>query len=114
MAILSKDQILNANDLETETVSVPQWGGDVIVSSMSGYSKDKLELAFTSKSTIENVRARIVALCLVDEEGKLLFSEADIVKLGKKSAKALDKVFNVAQRLNAIGDQEVEKLAKNS
>lgn len=114
MARLTKDDILNAKDLETEEVSVPEWGGTVLVSSISGHAKDKLELSFSSKTTIENVRARIVALCLVDDSGNLLFNDSDITKLGKKSAKALDRVFNVAQRLNAIGDKEVEQLAKNS
>lgn len=113
MARLTKEQILSANDLKTELVSVPEWGGEVLVTSISGHAKDKLELSFTNKATIENVRARIVALCIVDENGELMFNDSDIVKLGRKSASALDKVFEVAQRLNAIGDEEVEKLAKN-
>lgn len=112
-SLLTKEDILNANDLETQEVHVPEWGGSVLVSSISGHAKDKLELSFSSKTTIENVRARIVAMCLVDDNGNLLFNDSDIVKLGKKSAKALDRVFNVAQKLNAIGDKEVEELAKN-
>lgn len=113
-SLLTKEDILNANDLETQEVHVPEWGGSVLVSSISGHAKDKLELSFSSKTTIENVRARIVAMCLVDDAGNLLFNDSDITKLGKKSAKALDRVFNVAQKLNAIGDKEVEELAKNS
>ena len=113
MALLSKDDILNANDLNFEDVEVPEWGGTVRVSTMSGQSRDKMEIAFSNKATMDNVRARIVSLSVVDEEGKLIFTEADILKLGRKSAKALDRVFMAAQRINAIGDAEVDKLAKN-
>lgn len=112
MTLLSRDDILNAKDTETVTVNVPQWGGDVIVSTMSGQSRDKLELAFSNKGSLENVRARIVALSVVDSNGNLMFTDADIMKLGRKSAKALDIVFTAAQKLNAIGDKEVEELAK--
>jgi hypothetical protein len=34
--------------------------------------------------------------------------------LGKKSAAALNRVFEVAQRLSGITDDDVEELAKNS
>ena len=34
--------------------------------------------------------------------------------MGKKGAKALDRVFSVAQKINGISDGDVEELAKNS
>jgi len=62
---------------------------------------------------LENVRARLVSLALCDETGTRLFSDADITVLGAKSAKALDRVFAVAQRLNGIGSDQVDA-AKNA
>ena len=114
MSRLSKEDILNASDIDYVEVAVPEWGGIVRVSTITGQAKDKLEMALSGKnSSLDNVRARIIALCVVDDNDALMFSDADVVKLGKKSAKALERVFQAAQKLNAIGDAEVESLAKN-
>jgi hypothetical protein len=53
-------------------------------------------------------------LTIVDEEGNRLFSDADVKLLGQKSAAALDKLFEVAQKLSGLKDEDVEELAKNS
>ena len=42
-----------------------------------------------------------------------MFTEKDVVKLGKKSSAALDRIFSAAQKLNRISDDDVEDLAKN-
>ena len=116
MALLNREQILEARETLTEIVTVEGWGGDVIVSTMSGFARDKFEATIVGKSggvNTTNMRAKVVAASVVDESGKLLFSEKDIVKLGKKSAKDLDKVYAVATRLSGISDSDVEDLAKN-
>ncbi len=46
--MLSRDQILGASDLPTETVDVPEWGGQVIVRSMTGAERDRFELSLYS------------------------------------------------------------------
>ena len=116
MAILSKQEILEAKDVKTKTIEVPEWGGEVIISTMSGFARDRFEASLTGKNggmNMTNVRAKLVAATLVDEKGSLLFSEDEVLKLGKKSSTALDRIFAEAQKLNAIGDSELEELAKN-
>lgn len=116
MAILTKEQILSHNDCKTKNIEVPEWGGEVIVSTMSGFSRDQFESAVTGKNgnvNTVNIRAKLAAATLVDEQGNLLFTEKDIIKLGRKSCAALDRVFEAAQELNKIGDEDIEELAKN-
>lgn len=116
MSLLTKDQILNAEDNKTEVVEVPEWNGSVKVATMSGFSRDRLEASIVGSNggqNLTNLRAKYVAATLVDDKGELLFSESDVAKLGKKSGAALDRVFSVAQRLNHITDADVEELAKN-
>ena len=43
MGLLNKDQILEASDLQTFSVSVPEWGGDVQIRSMTGADRDEFE-----------------------------------------------------------------------
>lgn len=119
MAVLSRDAILGASDIKTRTVSVPEWGGEVLVGTMSGEARDSWEQSLIrkvgtkSEPNLINIRARLVASTVVDEEGKRLFSEADVEALGRKSAAALERVCKVAQALNGLGDSELEELKGN-
>lgn len=124
MAFLTKAEILAAQDLTTEVVPVPEWGGDVLVRSLTGAARDQYEADFllidTSKGKptydmdLENARARLVALSVVDESGKLIFDDDDVIDLGKKSAAALDRVYAASKRISGLSDDDVEELRKNS
>jgi hypothetical protein len=113
MNLLTKDAILAADDLPRETVHVAEWGGDVFVRTMSGTDRDAFEASLLEKDgRMENVRARLVALTLCDAQGDRLFDDSEIAALGRKSARALDRVFSVAQRLNGIGVEQVDAAKK--
>ena len=60
-----------------------------------------------------NMRARMVAYCVVDEEGERMFTDADIVQLGRKSAAALERVAKAAQKLSGMGNEATEEAAGN-
>lgn len=112
---LNRDAILAAEDLRTETVQVPEWGGEVKVRSLMGFERDQFEASLfeDGQKTASNVRAKLICACTVDDQGDRLFAPADLEALGKKSAAALDRVFTVAQRLNRLARRDVEDLAKN-
>lgn len=114
MGMLDKAAILAADDLPRETVAVPEWGGEVCVRTMTGTERDAFESGLLAKEgRMENVRARLVSLTLCDEQGERLFDDAEVATLGKKSARALDRVFAVAQRLNGIGTEAAEAAKKD-
>jgi hypothetical protein len=119
MGLLSKEEILRADDLNSEIVAVPEWGGDVRVRIMTGTERDAFEASIfdakgkDSKVNLKNLRAKLIVLTVISATGEKLFIESDIETLGGKSAKALDRVFAVAQKINGIGKQEVEELTKN-
>lgn len=120
MGLLSREAILGAEDLPSEQVTVPEWGGDVRVRSLTGTERDAFEqTCYTGrgadrKENFSNLRARLVALAVVDDEGKRVFADNDVLALGRKSAAALDRVFSVAQRLNGLSPSDVRDLAGNS
>lgn len=122
MALLSKQQILSAQDIQFEDISVPEWGGEVRVKGLSGRERDKFEADSLSKAKkggqrdviLENLRARLVVACVVDEQFQPLFDRADVMRLGEKSAVALERVFSKAQELSGMSDEDVEELAGNS
>ena len=114
--MLTKEQILQADDLPREFVSVPEWGGDVYVRTMTGAERDAWEVETVmeaDKVNRVNLRARMCARCIVDDKGARLFTDKEAEKLGDKSAAALERVFSVAIRLNALSNKDVETLEKN-
>lgn len=117
---LTRDAILQATDLTFEDVQVPEWGGMVRVRGLTGAERDAFEASVVerqgkqSKLNMTNIRARFVALVVVDGEGKRLFSDADVAALGRKSGVALNRVFEVAQRLSGITETDMSELEKNS
>lgn len=117
--ILTRDDILRADDIQAEIVDVPEWGGQVRVKGLSGTERDRFEQdsidqrGKANKLNLANIRARLLVLCLVDEQGNRLFQRSDIDLLGQKSAAALNRVFEVARRLSGLNQEDVEELAEN-
>lgn len=109
--LLTRSAILSASDVAKEVVAVPEWGGSVQVRGLTGKERDEFEQASIRRASngemtlnMSNMRARLVAFCVVDEDGERLFSDEDIAELGKKSASALERVAKVAQRLSGMGE----------
>ena len=119
MPVLNKETILAAKDLVTQTLKVAEWGGDVIIRVMTAAERDNWDASLFTidgkerKANCQNVRARLLAMTLIGEDGERLFNENDIESLGKKSSKVLDKLFNIACEINGLADNEVKALEKN-
>jgi hypothetical protein len=125
MALLSKDQILGAPDLKTEDVSVPEWGGEVRVRAAMAIEMDDYEESLTTiketpdgKRKIEgnfiNAKARLVVKCLVDADGKRMFSDDFAAQLGTKNAAVINRLFQKIQFLSGRTAKVVEGMEKNS
>lgn len=124
---LTGQQILDAEDLAYEDVKVPEWvdkktGADTVrVRELPGTERDKFESQFVGKDGasvraegLEGFRARLAAASMVDENGKVLFrSVAEVKRLGEKSARALQRVCDVATRLSKMTEEDVKELTGN-
>ena len=120
MAYLTKIEILAAQDIQFEDVAVPEWGGTVRVKSLTGLDRDALEQTMLEGKgkdatvNLANFRAKLCARSMVDEAGRLIFRDLDIVDLGRKSAAALGRVFDVASRMSGFSQTDIEEITKNS
>ena len=119
--LLSRSDIFGiADDIQTERVEVPEWGGAVLVRGLTGAERDAFEASVVgerkkdSKFNYQNFRSRLAVMSIVDEDGKRAFSQADVQRLGERSALPLQRIFNVAQRLSGIDEGDVEEMTGNS
>ncbi|GAC1475640.1 MAG: hypothetical protein NVSMB9_28520 [Isosphaeraceae bacterium] len=110
--MLSKAQILAADDLRRDVVEVPMWGGSVHVRTLRLSERLALEKALADAPV--NALAILVAASVCDDQGVLLFSPDDIPALEAKSVEALSILAPAITRLNKITTSDVEELAKNS
>jgi len=116
---LGREAILAADDRQYDDIAVPEWGGTVRVRGMSGTQRDEYESSIIEqrgndrKVNLRNARAKLVVRCVVDEEGRTMFTVDDIAALGRKSAVALERIFDAARRLSGMTEGDVERLAEN-
>lgn len=123
MKVLSRDEILSADDLKvSDPIPVPEWSPDgcVHVRVISGEERDAFEQTQARMSHrdnygfMRNTRARMVAMFACDAEGNRLFSDADATALGKKSAVALNRVFDAGRVMNGYTHEDIKELEGNS
>jgi hypothetical protein len=114
--MLKREEILSKTKLRQETVTVEEWGGDVIVSEMAGDVRDEWEQLLRKKDKSGNIvsaRAKLVVFTVVDEKGNRVFTEDDIPAIGKLSSEALEKICRVAVRINGLTAETIDEAKKN-
>ncbi|MEV7394350.1 hypothetical protein [Streptomyces sp. NPDC091215] len=123
---LNRDAILGAVDVQTEKVFVKEWGDDVIVRGLTGEELDAYQASIRQlrprldgkgmESVLiqDNMRAKLLVKCLVDEAGERLFTDQDTAALGSKNGRVLDKLYDVAAALSGLSDEEQEAMEGNS
>jgi len=122
--LLDKDALLSKQDLEIVEVDL---GKDeyVYVRQMTGHERDEFEKLLVRKFKdakgkqdyelmMDDFRSKLAAHTICDAEGVLLLQSKDYVQLSTSmSAARLEKIVNVAQKINAISEEDKEGLIKN-
>lgn len=118
--MLNREGILGKTDIKYEDVEIPEWENEVVrIKCMTGAERDEYESLLYDfsengvKMKRDNYRAKLLVFTIVDEDMQRIFSVKDIEDLSKKSAKAIDRLFMAAQKLNGLSKEEVEKIEKN-
>ena len=117
----SAEAILGIEDTQTKDVEVPEWGGKKIrVRSMTSEERDRWETSLMKidkkgnrQFFMQNMRARLIALCAINSKGQRLFSEEHILALGQKNASPISRIYEAAQKLSGITEADEEELVKN-
>lgn len=112
-----RDKILQASDIVTERVEVPEWGIEVDVKTMTGAERAKImqSVAETGSMEFTNVYPEVVIACTYDPEtGERVFSYDDKPHLMAKSGLAIDRIALVGLRLSGFTKEASDELGKDS
>ena len=123
MELLTRETILATDDRRYRIIPVPEWGGSVRVRSLNEPEyHDYRDSVFTRAGKDREVnertmRACLCAACIVDANGKPIFSVDDLTG-GKdpskgKSAHAISLIWKVAAELCGMDDDDIEDILKN-
>ena len=116
-----KDQILAANEGQSEKVPMPEWECTIEMRSITAadleawqwetYQQNKDD----TRANKSNLRTRLVVRCAFDPDtGEKVFTDADVDALNLKPSKIIERLYKVAEKLNAVTEKDVNDLAKNS
>ena len=116
--ILTRDEILTASDYETKVVEIPEWGGSVRLRTMTGKARDEFEAEVSSKTIggnvdVRGIKAYLLSRVIVDEKDELMFTPEDVEALNSKAAGPLNSLFEIASRMNGIGEEAAQSAEKN-
>lgn len=111
-----REQILSKREQRREAVTIDGWDFPVYVKVMSGTERDQWEWQWDELRKGEGKkhwRASLLVFCLVDEEGKAIFTVADMEAVGQLPSTDLERLHDVAFRLNKLGKREQERAEGN-
>jgi len=125
--LTSAAQLFDIKDEVFKEVEVPEWVIDgepvtVTLKALSGIDRDQFESSAVSinprtgkpEPNVANLRARLLALCIVNDDGVPIFKgDANALKLGMKSAKAIDRLFTIAAELSGVDLMGVKSQAED-
>ena len=123
--MLNRDQILNRQAGRFETVTVPEWGGDVRIKALNVRDRAIIETEFgrlgrlmrsddpNAVSGLFRLQLTMTALSVVDESGKPMFTLDDLSVLEEQEPGAIQIISNAASALNGFATKAVEDAAKN-
>lgn len=113
-----RDKILQAADITTEKVEVPEWGVTVEVKTMTGGERAKIMQTAAENGGVMDftkIYPDVVIACAYDPEtGERVFDYDDRPHLMAKSGLAIDRIAVVGLRLSGFTRESVDTLGKDS
>ncbi len=117
--MLTPEQMLSKQKLRVERVDLSE--GYVYVRELYGNERDAFEGSLMEedpetgirRTSVENFRAKFAVSVLCNEKGENMFTDAQAEQLGDSmGVYDLEKIINVAQRLNSMSQEDRRKLEK--
>jgi len=116
MASELRKRILEASDIESEIVEIPEWGVKVEVRGLTAAERAKLLQRAadpTGQLRLDRWFADLTIASTFDPEtGERVFDPADRDALNTKSGSAISRIVDAATRLSGLSEESVEEAKK--
>lgn len=120
----TREEILAALDLAYRDEPVSEWGEGKVVRVVGLNAADASEFSnkmvkFDDKGQVQsmemdkNMMADLLVRTLTNEKYEPIFTKDDIDALGKKSAKVIKRLFEIAMQLSGLGEESKQEAVKN-
>ena len=113
-----RDRILQAKDIQSNLVTVEQWGVDLDIRTMTAVERSRLVSSCTkADGTVDMEKMYpmlLVASCYDPENGEKVFSSADMEALQEKSAAAIEFVAQKVMEVSGMNPKAVDQEGKDS
>ena len=112
---LSRESILSTPDVLVEDLEVPEWGGTIIVREMTTTEVENYSMSLAGRDgsmdhrKMGGMRAKVVAWCVVGEDGEPIFEEGDIKALQMKSNRVVGRIFDKILELSGLSEEKGEE-----
>jgi hypothetical protein len=113
---LTREALLGATEVPTQTVPIPELGGSVVVRGMTAGERTQFEKKFITehrgkqKRNLDAFREQLCVFCCVDPK----LSEADLERLSLVRADIIERIANVAAELSGISEKDIDELGSPS
>lgn len=116
-----RDQVLQNAKLQIEPVEIPEWNLTIWVRELTVDERDQMiasQASFDNQGEMQDFDPRgIVALLFTltacDENGDRLFNDDETSIVADLPVGGVDRVFEVAQRINRLRKSDVDEAVEN-
>lgn len=113
-----RDKILNANDIQSELVTVAEWDVQILVKGLTGQARatllqESLDMKTGRMDLVKMYPDLLISTCFDPESNTRIFGNEDRDALNAKNGGALEKLALVAMRLSGLEDNAVQNATKN-
>ena len=112
-----RDLILEADDLDSDLIEVPEWGATVKVVGMSGAARARvMAMAISPEGTVQldKIYPELLLTCVLDPEtDQPIFLPGDGEAIMQKSGKVVERLAMRAAELSGIEPGGQAKIEKN-
>jgi hypothetical protein len=123
---LSREQILGAEDLKIKEIEVPVWNDTVYIKQLTRGQQDEYhkrqfsKLAMKQQGKSQNIESNIIifghdawifAQGVCDEDGKRMFTDAEVIKLDEKNGEAIGFVASEIVKFSGM-ESDISELEK--
>jgi len=115
--MLNKSDILGKTEVETKSIHVKAWGGDVTIKRLTIKERESLDAILYEGATLEElqsgkvrvtpekfakVSSMAVSFALIDENGKQMFSEDELSTLCEDARTAINEVYQALEVFDTV------------